>query len=186
MLLRVVLHLQTWEYAAKDGRSITVREAEVNDAKYLHAGFRSVVEELIWLPTFTPNSHVSDWMSWIERTKHSREVLLVANIDGEYAGHLSLQPEEWNASQHVAKLGIIVRRDCRGNGIGRSLMRSGEGSALERDYSKIILSTFADNEIARNLYDSLGYRFVGIRKNHFNMPKGYIDEVLMEKELVEI
>lgn len=186
MFLRLVLHLQTWEYTAKDGRSIAVREAEVNDAKFLHAGFRSVVEEQIWLPTFAPNSHVSDWMSWIERTKHTREVLLVAYIDGEYAGHLSLQPEEWNASQHVAKLGIIVRKDCRGIGVGRSLMCSGESSALARDYSKIILSTFADNETARNLYDSLGYRYVGLRKNHFNMPKGYIDEVLMEKELVKI
>jgi RimJ/RimL family protein N-acetyltransferase len=186
MLLRLVLHLQTWEYAAKDGRSITVREAEVNDAKFLHAGFRSVVEEQSWLPTFAPNSHVSDWISWIERTRHTREVLLVADVDGEYAGHLSLQAEEWHASQHVAKLGIIVRKDSRGNGVGRSLMRSGESSALAKDYSKIILSTFADNEAARNLYDSLGYRFVGLRKNHFNMPKGYIDEVLMEKELVEI
>ena len=91
MFLRPVLHLQTWEYAAKDGRSITVREAEVNDAKFLHAGFRSVVEEQCWLPTFAPNSHVSDWISWIERTRHTREVLLVADVDGEYAGHLSLQ-----------------------------------------------------------------------------------------------
>lgn len=174
-----------WEYTAKDGRSITVRGATVDDAKYLHAGFRNVVEEHMWLPTFTPNSHVSDWANWISRTRHTREVLLIALVDTEYAGHLSLQPEEWHASQHVAKLGIIVMKEHRSNGIGRSLMLSGERAALEKDYSKIILSTFDDNEVAKGLYVSLGYRVVGIRKNHFNMPKGLIDELLMEKELSE-
>ncbi|MFX1559202.1 MAG: GNAT family N-acetyltransferase [Promethearchaeota archaeon] len=177
--------MQTWEYTSKDGRSITVREAKVSDAKYLHSGFKNVVEEHMWLPTFTPNSHVSDWIQWIERTKHTREALLVAYIDEEYAGHLSLQPEEWHASQHVAKLGIIVRKDCRSVGVGRSLMLCGEAVALSRDYTKIILSTFDDNEVAKNLYDSLGYRTVGIRRRHFSMPKGFIDEVLMEKELIE-
>jgi ribosomal protein S18 acetylase RimI-like enzyme len=172
-----------WEYSAKDGRSITVRKAIVDDAKDLHAGFRNVVEEHMWLPTFTPNSHVSDWMNWIRRTQHSREALLVGHRDNKYAGHLSLQPEEWNASQHVAKLGIIVRKDCRSCGVGRALMMSGESVAVEKDYTKIILSTFDDNEIAKNLYNSLRYRVVGIRKNHFNMPKGLIDELLMEKEL---
>ena len=172
-----------WDYTAKNGRPITVRNAVVDDAKDLHAGFKTVVEEHMWLPTFTPNSHVSDWMNWIRRTEHSREALLVAHIDDEYAGHLSLQPEEWNASQHVAKLGIIVRKECRSIGVGKSLMLSGESTALDKDYSKIILSTFDDNEVAKNLYDSLGYRVVGIRMNHFNMPKGMIDELLMEKEL---
>ena len=177
--------LQVWEYTSKDGRSITVREAKVSDAKYLHAGFKNVVEEHMWLPTFTPNSHVSDWIQWIERTKHTREALIVAFIEDEYAGHLSLQPEEWHASQHVAKLGVIVLKDYRGIGVGRSLMFSGESAALSKDYTKIILSTFDDNEVARKLYDSLGYRVVGIRRKHFNMPKGFIDEVLMEKELIE-
>jgi RimJ/RimL family protein N-acetyltransferase len=177
--------MKVWEYTAKDGRTIAVREAIVDDAKYLHAGFKNVVEEHMWLPTFTPNSHVSDWMNWIQRTHHTREALLVAHLDLEYVGHLSLQPEEWHASQHVAKLGIIVRKECRSNGIGRALMLSGESAASAKDYSKIILSTFDDNEVAKTLYNSLGYRVVGIRKNHFNMPKGLIDELLMEKELVD-
>ena len=175
--------LQVWEYKAKDGRSITVREAKVSDAKQLHAGFKNVVEEHMWLPTFTPNSRISDWMQWIERTGHTREALLVAYIDNEYGGHLSLQPEEWHASQHVAKLGIIVRKECRSIGIGRSLMVSGEAAALAKGYTKIILSTFDDNDVAKSLYESLGYRTVGIRRKHFSMPKGFIDEVLMEKEL---
>jgi len=177
--------MQVWEYHSKDGRSIKVRQATKDDAPDFHDGFKSVVEEHMWFPTFTPNSHVNDWAHWIERTNHNREVLLVARIDGGYVGHLSLQPEEWQASQHVAKLGIIVVQDSRGIGVGRALMLSGHDIALKKAYTKIILSTFADNEKAIQLYESLGYRTVGVRKAHFNMPKGFIDEVLMEKELSE-
>ena len=143
--------MKLWEYTAKDGRSITVRHAVVDDARDLHAGFKGVVEEHMWLPTFTPNSHVSDWMNWIRRTEHSREVLLVALINGEYAGHLSLQPEEWNASQHVAKLGVIVTKECRSIGIGRSLMLSGESAAIDKDYSKIMIMRNVEKAIANGL-----------------------------------
>jgi len=175
--------LENWEYKAKDGRLITIRRAQPGDAPLLHNGFRSVVEEGQWLPTFTTNAQISDWITWIEKTYHCREILIMAFLADEYAGHLTLQPEEWNASQHVAKLGIIVRKECRNVGVGRALMQTSEEIASTNGYTKIILSTFEDNTIARDLYESLGYRVVGVRKNHFKMPKGFIDEVLMEKEL---
>lgn len=176
--------MRKWEFTAKDGRSILVRTAERDDAPKLHEGFRSVVDEGIWLPTFIANSHISDWIHWIDNTKHNRDILLIAFLDGEYAGHLTLQPEEWNASKHVAKLGIIVIKNCRLVGVGHALMKASEEIGLEYDYTKIILSTFEDNEVAKALYLELGYRVVGIRKNHFNMPHGFIHEVLMEKELI--
>ena len=177
--------MEKWEYTSKDGRRIVVRRAERGDAPLLHEGFRSVVDEGLWLPTFSTNAHISDWMHWIDKTNHCREILIVAFLEEEYAGHLTLQPEEWNASQHVAKLGIIVRKDCRHLGVGCALMRAGEEIGITSGYTKIVLSTFEDNKVARDLYEKLGYRIVGVRKNHFKMPKGFIDEVLMEKELVE-
>ena len=110
-------------------------------------------------------------------------MIIIAFVEADYAGHLTLQPEEWMASGHVAKLGIIVQREFRNMGVGRALMETAEEIALATDYEKIILSTFHNNEIANALYFSLGYKKVGVRKSHFRMPDGYIDEVLMEKQL---
>ena len=183
MKLRGALRLKTWEFTAKDGQLISVRTAQRGDASFLHDGFKEVVDEGRWLPTFSINANITDWVHWIEKTNHTREVLLVAFLGEQYAGHLTLQPEEWNASQHVAKLGIIVRKPCRSVGVGRSLMTASEDIGLEKDYLKIVLSTFENNKVAIDLYKRLGYRVVGVRRNHFNMPKGFIDEVLMEKEL---
>jgi len=156
----------------------------VNDAKALHDAFCDVVNEGQWLPTFVSTATVTDWMNWIQRAASGCEIILVAEIGGQYAGHLTLQPEEWMASRHVAKLGIIVAKKHRQQGVGKSLMRSAEDFALRKQYEKIVLSTFQDNEAALALYTSLGYRLVGVRRNQFKMPKGYIDEILMEKELI--
>ncbi len=175
--------MREWEYSTKDGRTVIIRRATVNDAEVLYNGFNSVVGERRWLPVLKPNSNVDDWTRWIQQTHFRREVILKAMIDGEYVGHLSLQPEEWMASKHVARLGIVVMKDFRCIGVGRALMQCAEEFAREMDYEKIILSTFEDNMIARRLYESMGYRFVGIRKKHFKMPHDYIDEVLMEKLL---
>ncbi len=178
--------MTTWEFMSKDNRRIAVRRAVVSDARNIHDGFRRVVDEGVWLPTYRANTVVADWVAWINRCGRTRDALLVAELDGKYAGHLTLQPEEWAASSHVAKLGIIVIRECRGLGVGRALMTAAENAAKSLSYTKIILSTFDDNESARFLYDSCGYAVVGRRRNHFRMPKGYIDEVLYEKELTTV
>ena len=175
--------LRSWEFTSKDGREIVVRHAMPEDARHMHDGFCAVVEEGKWLPTLTPNGTISDWISWIHRTRTSRNVLLVAEIDEQYVGHLSLQPEEWDASQHVASLGLIVMKGYRGIGVGRSLMHVAEEVAIENEFEKIILSTFSSNEKARRLYESLGYELVGIRRRHFKMFGAYVDEALYEKHL---
>ncbi|MBD3408556.1 MAG: GNAT family N-acetyltransferase [Candidatus Lokiarchaeota archaeon] len=176
--------MSSWEYSLKDGRTVIVRHARPEDAKNLHDGFGSVVEEGKWLPTFRVSASVADWVNWIQRTYRTRDILMLAEVDGEYAGHITLQPEEWMASKHVAKLGIIVLKEYRHIGVGHSLMVSSEYAAKQVGYFKIILSTFHDNEVARALYESVGYRNVGVRKDHFNMEYGFVDEILMEKLLV--
>ncbi|MFW9955010.1 MAG: GNAT family N-acetyltransferase [Candidatus Thorarchaeota archaeon] len=176
--------MNEWVFDAKNGGRISIRHAKVTDASDLYAGFSQVVAEGEWLPANSANSNRNEWAEWIQRTYGNREVLLVAHVDGEYAGHLSLQPEEWMASRHVAKLGVIVTKPYRGLGVGRSLMIAAEDAARQQRYEKIILSTFDNNFIAKSLYDSLGYRLIGKRMRHFLMPKGYIDEVLMEKTIV--
>lgn len=176
--------MKTWEFEAKDGRTIAIRHAKVSDAAALHENFCQVVYEAEWLPTLKPNSNRAEWAEWIQRTYGNREVLLIAHIEDEYVGHLSLQPEEWAASKHVARLGIIVRKSYRGLGVGSALMLAAEDAGRQQKYEKITLSTFQSNSIARNLYEKMGYRLVGIRERHFQMPKGFIDEILMEKPIV--
>jgi len=45
---------------------------------------------------------------------------------------------------------------------------------------KIILSSFLNNERALNLYQKIGFKKIGIRKNQFYMENKYFDEILMD------
>ena len=181
--------MKEWTFTSKQGTDIVVNDARINDARDMHKSFCDVVEEGLYLPTFTPNSTVPDWIDWIQRCIGTRELLLVAKIRNKYAGHLTLQPEEWVASRHVARLGVIVQKEMRSIGVGGALMDAAEEAARELRYEKITLSTFDNNEIALALYTKFGYRTVGTRLKHFKMSNassdGYIGEILMEKLLSE-
>lgn len=181
--------MKEWTFTSKQGNDIVVSYAQINDARDMHKSFCDVVEEGLYLPTFSPNSTVPDWIDWVQRCIGTRELLLVAKIKNKYAGHLTLQPEEWVASRHVARLGVIVQKDMRSIGVGNALMHAVEEAARGLRYEKITLSTFDNNEIALALYQKLGYKTVGTRVKHFKMSSessdGYIGEILMEKLLSE-
>jgi ribosomal protein S18 acetylase RimI-like enzyme len=52
---------------------------------------------------------------------------------------------------------ITVDEDRRGEGWGRAIMRAFEGEARSRGYTRAGLNVYADNQVARRLYESLGY-----------------------------
>jgi ribosomal protein S18 acetylase RimI-like enzyme len=52
---------------------------------------------------------------------------------------------------------ITVDEDRRGEGWGRAIMRAFEGEARARGYARVGLNVYADNQVARRLYESLGY-----------------------------
>ncbi|MFO7837340.1 MAG: GNAT family N-acetyltransferase [Candidatus Thorarchaeota archaeon] len=176
--------MKTWTFDCKDDRSVFIRHAKVSDGRSMYEGFAEVVEEQKWLPILETSSSLNQWLEWIDRSRSTRDIILVAFIDETYVGHLTLRPEQWAASEHVCRLGIIVRKAFRNTGVGRALMTTAEEAAVLEEYEKIVLSTLADNATALALYRSLNYRTIGIRKDQFKMPSGYVDQVLFEKKLV--
>lgn len=55
---------------------------------------------------------------------------------------------------------LVVARPQRGAGIGRALMGLAEGHYREQGFQGMQLTVRADNEGARKMYESLGYRSV--------------------------
>ena len=65
---------------------------------------------------------------------------------------------------------ITVDEEVRGRGYGRALMLRFEQEARARGYSRAGLNVFGDNEGARRLYESLGYR-ESARQLHKDLPE---------------
>lgn len=167
----------------KDGREIIVRPAEVRDASALHHIYAETIAEHKYLPELYVSLSIPEWRDWLAKVNQEREIILVAELDGTVVGHVSLQPEEWQTSEHVAVLGIIVKKGYRNIGIGRALILAAFDAALVVGYQKITLSVFANNDRAIALYTKMGFRQVGRKEKQFYINKEYIDEILMEKFL---
>jgi RimJ/RimL family protein N-acetyltransferase len=162
-----------------------IRRAEPGDAGPLVRLAEAVgSEEGGWLIADGGWRSVSEERRYLKAiSKHSYAAVLVAELEGRIVGRLSIGREGHPASEHVADVGVMVADGYRRRGIGRALMESAEAWARSVGVRKIELHVFPHNESALALYERLGYRRVGIRRGHFRRSGGYVDAILMEKDL---
>ena len=68
--------------------------------------------------------------------------------------------KEWNTS--IPWLGIAVREDCKGQGLGPTLIRFAQDYALQAGKGGIQLITHAANLRGQLLYESMGFERIGV------------------------
>ena len=83
--------------------------------------------------------------------------------DDEICGHLWIGPRAIGDVKQWWVWDIEIAEPHRGRGIGRWVMQMAEDHARHQGAEEIGLSVFADNAVARRLYDDLGYREVSLR-----------------------
>lgn len=102
-----------------------------------------------------------------------RHVFLVAERGGEVQGYVGLM--------HVLDEGYIsnvaVSPDCRRQGIGAALIAELTRRAGRLELSFLTLEARASNAPAIRLYEKMGFRQVGRRKNYYQRPEE--DAILM-------
>lgn len=104
------------------------------------------------------------------------DLFLLAEYEGEVVGYVLGCSED--DSGHV--ISIAVSHRFRKRGIGRALMMELEKKMAEKGIRKVRLEVSASNEVARKMYNSLGYREIGILRRYY--PDGN-DAIVMEKSL---
>lgn len=70
---------------------------------------------------------------------------------------------DWNMK--IPTLGVAVRDDLRGQKLGRSLCEAAIEEAKKSGKGGILLTTHTANVRAQTLYESLGFRCLGIARN---------------------
>ncbi len=78
-------------------------------------------------------------------------------------------------------LNLAVRPDYRGRGIGKLLALSVLAKLVSSGCREVFLEVRTSNRTARRLYESLGFRMVGLRKGYYPLPRE--DAIIMKKEL---
>jgi diamine N-acetyltransferase len=100
-------------------------------------------------------------------------------FDGErYLGQCSLNQIYWPARN--ARLFIVLRRDCQGQGYGPAALRALLALAWSTlDLHKVWLIVREDNRSAQAMYLKLGFSFEGLLRDEYHVLGRYHDMVRM-------
>lgn len=171
----------------KNNQIITLRHILKEDLDDIWDNYNEVIDEGKYQPSFTKVVDKFEKISWYNELIGYRNLCVVAEYHGpgknKIVGQCTIHHDEWEASEHVGLLGIIISKGFRNLGLGRELMNFALDEAKKNGKHKIVLGTLISNTTAINLYERLGFRRIGIRHKQFLMEKKYIDELLMEKWL---
>ena len=103
----------------------------------------------------------------------------MAVIDQQIVGWADIIPHVRDSVRHVARLGMGVVAEQRGQGIGNQLLERAMNHAWERGLKRLELEVFADNEVALNLYRKHGYEVEGVKRFARCLDGVYQDIVIM-------
>ncbi len=113
----------------------------------------------------------------------SKELWLVAEVEGAIVGGADFKRGKPAKNEHVATLGIAVTRPFRGVGLGEYMMRAGIEWAKSVGITRLRLSVFQTNERAIALHRKLGIVEEGRLNGEVILDGRPVDELLMALSL---
>jgi L-amino acid N-acyltransferase YncA len=162
---------------------ITYREARLEDFEEIYDIFCDVLNEgatySYTLEEMTPERSLAYWIS------ASGTHCFVADVAGKVAGVAAVRPNRTGRAGHVANASFIVHPDYRRLGIARSLGARALKYAKKQGYKAMQFNVVVSvNEVAVNLWKSLGFVIIGTMPKGFNhSKKGMVDVYIMHKFL---
>jgi len=112
------------------------------------------------------------WQRIAEDVRAGKRALIVAEDDAGICGTVQLVLDLPENQPHRAELvKMLVHRRARRHGLGATLMRAAESTALECGRTLLVLDTVTDSAGDR-LYTRLGWQRVGTIPNYARMPDG--------------
>lgn len=160
--------------------SIVIRRTEPTDAEALCAIFAG--PRAIWGTLQLPFPSVAQWRS---RLADPPDGLwsLVACVDAEVVGNLGVETfPNRPRRRHVGQLGMAVRDDWQGKGVGTALMHAALDLADQwLNLERLELEVYTDNEAALRLYQRFGFTIEGTLERFAFRDGRYVDAYMMAR-----
>lgn len=175
------------KFKTKKGKEVSIRYLCQSDTKDLLELYNSLVDEksyTIASKKFTLEEEklfIKDSLNKIEKGK---AIFLIAEVDGHTLGVASIKKEDSPMLNHRGEFGIILKKEIRGEGVGKELM-----SCVIKEAKKflkikiVILNVFKENKIAISLYEKIGFKQVGEIEKGLKFWGKYKDEIIMVRYL---
>ena len=159
--------------------SVTIRRAEPTDAEALHRVFSS--PRVIWGTLQLPYPSLDMRRKRLAETTEDT-IRLVACAGDEVVGNLTLWTFPAPRRRHACSLGMAVRDDWQGKGVGTALMQAAVDLAEKwLAITRIELEVYVDNEPAIRLYKKFGFQVEGTKIAVAFRDGQYVDTMVMAR-----
>lgn len=128
-----------------------------------------------------PQGGDADVAGWIARRQEAGALWCIAGDRDQCLGYVQLAGI--HRKNRFAWLGIVLAPAARGHGVGDAALRLLAAEALQMGIRKLLLEVRADNAVAIRLYETLGYRLVGVLRAHYDDGARFHDTLIMERLL---
>lgn len=161
--------------------TVEIRRAEPSDAKAIKQIYecKNAYSSTLQLP------HPSATL-WEKRTTDVPDnvFVYVALVDGEIVGNLGFEVCTSPRRRHVASLGMGVKDDVQGRGVGSALLATVIDLADNwLNLKRIELTVYSDNVRAINLYKKFGFAVEGESKAYAFRNGEYVSAYHMARVL---
>ena len=154
--------------------AIGIRRAELRDAEALCAVYSEPLAMAGTLQLPFPSAE-----TWRKRLAEfpADDYMLVAEVDGDVVGNAGLHSMGRSARRrHAGYIGMAVRDDWHGKGVGDALMRAVVDLADDwLGYRRLELTVYTDNAAALALYRKFGFEVEGTLREYAYRDGRYVD-----------
>jgi len=158
---------------------IAIRKAEPSDAEAIWKCYTSpmVVRNTLQLPYRSLES-VRELLTKSGEGQYT----LVAVVDGEVVGVIGLHTSSRPRVNHRGEIGMMVRDDWQGKGVGKAMMQAVVDLADKwLNLTRIELTVFTDNEPAIALYRKFGFEIEGALRKYAFRDGEFVDAYAMAR-----
>ena len=159
---------------------ITIRHVEPGDYEAIYKIFSG--PKAVWGTLQTPYPSAELWRKRLAEPPEGF-YSLVACIDGEVIGQLGLHTSPGRPRRrHVGEIGMAVRDDWQGKGVGTALMQAAVELADKwLNLFRLELEVYTDNEPAVRLYKKFGFKIEGTAIQHAFRDGHFVDSYFMAR-----
>lgn len=167
-----------------DGKKILLRSARTDESQMLIDYLKTVTGETRFLMSESDeiNYTKEDEEKFINEHNESKDALLIlAFVDGEYAGNCSFESKSGSRrTKHRVGIGIALFQKYTGFGLGKLMLNRLLTEIKNLGFEQAELTVVGNNEKAKQLYKSLGFKECGIISSANKYDDGtYADDILM-------
>ena len=160
--------------------AVAIRRVEARDAEALQALYSSpnTMAGTLQLPFPSVDMWRKRLAEWA-----ADDYMLVAEVDGDLVGNAGLHSMGRSARRrHAGYIGMAVRDDWQGKGVGSALMAAIVDLADNwLGYRRLELTVYTDNAAALALYRKFGFELEGTLRDYSFRNGEYVDAYTMAR-----